>query len=361
MERKDNPRQDELTFEACAPEDYPVLLKFLDRAFSCKSKLWFANYMGHIFRPEKKYIAMNLVCRRKGAITGAIGIYPFKLRIGKAVLEAGGIGSVSVAPEERGKGIMSFMLREVNRRMRESGYDLSWLGGDRFRYRNYGWDQKGRTAVFRIKRRDVERYRADFEKTNLIPGSKVPLNELLTMYNRFFSGAVRNKALFNVHLSRKKYAWRAVKGSGGFAYCAFDRGNPENIVEIQGDPESVVSLLHAHFRKSGRHWCRIVYPCDERDPVFMLLHSICADFLMVHNNQIQIINVDSLWKKLVPELAEWYGDSKVLTSIGNPEDRRMVLERALGFFNNVPEFPKRLSKLSKIQPIPWWYSPVDQV
>jgi predicted N-acetyltransferase YhbS len=353
-----------LTLQRCRMREYREMLRFLDRSFSARTTFMFEKGMGHIFRPKEKYVRNNYICRVDGEIAGAIGIYPFDLRIGKAVLKVGGVGSVSVDPSRRGSGIMSSMLRQVNEKLADGDFDISWLSGARFRYRNYGWDLAGKTAVFSINRKDLERYHETYDTIRMIDTSKVPIDAMMKAYSRFYSTVVRDKSLFSVQLNRKKYHWRAGKTAHGFAYFAVETWAPENVLEIQGDPPAVISLLNEHFKEFDKWEIRIHYPCDDQDPLFTLFHSICGDFSMRCNRQLEIVHVDSTWEKLLPELHQWTKGKSVdidFEKVADTADRKMLLERALGFFNGVPSLPPRLARFDALQPVPWWLSYVDYV
>jgi hypothetical protein len=74
----------------------------------------------------------------------------------------GGIGGVATLRSERGKGHMTRLLYRVIEEMRERGYCLSWLAGDRQRYNAFGWERAGMTyeVVFSLRSLDRQRVHA---------------------------------------------------------------------------------------------------------------------------------------------------------------------------------------------------------
>ena len=102
--------------------------------------------MAHIYPSpdniDSDRIRNNLIVKHSGEIIGCIGIFPFEIETvidnKRLVLSAGGVGSVFTAEKYRNQGIMSYMLTQAIGKMKEDGYDISWLAGDRHRYRDYG-------------------------------------------------------------------------------------------------------------------------------------------------------------------------------------------------------------------------------
>jgi len=349
----------------CTESEYPVLLDFLDRCFRKDTRHWFAVYMSHVFRPEASFIRQNLLCKRDNRIVGAIGIYPFTLRIGSASFRVGGVGSVSVLPEARGSGIMSSMLQQIKRLMYDESYDLSWLAGDRFRYRNFGWDLGGRQAHFSITKRDLERYYPHPEGMEPIAIQPECSKQLLTIYQRFTSRVERDDSLFKVHLNRRHFGWLAGTTNSGGAYLVYEKRAPENIVEIQGTVSSVIALLFRHCEEMDIHRIQVLYP-SSRDPIFALLYQCAGTFLLKHSYQIQVMNIDSTWDKIVPELIRRHFNSvhepeKIFNSITGRNDRKLVLQRALGFFGESLALPSHLTSFERITPLGWWIPALDAV
>lgn len=118
----------------------------LDNAFGFEEKFWYPRNMAHIYPSpdniDSDRIRNNLIVKHSGEIIGCIGIFPFEIETvidnKRLVLSAGGVGSVFTAEKYRNQGIMSYMLTQAIGKMKEDGYDISWLAGDRHRYRDYG-------------------------------------------------------------------------------------------------------------------------------------------------------------------------------------------------------------------------------
>ncbi|MBX7256682.1 MAG: GNAT family N-acetyltransferase [Candidatus Hydrogenedentes bacterium] len=72
-------------------------------------------------------------------MAGALRIQPFKLRIGRARLTAGGIGWVSTEETHRNRGVCGALMRDALDYMTKSGFDVSLLFGIPNLYQKFGY------------------------------------------------------------------------------------------------------------------------------------------------------------------------------------------------------------------------------
>ncbi len=132
-----------ITVRPARQEEYSAWLPLIDQVFFA-GKPVFETEFPHLYLPPERTWSWANVAELDGALVGHIGIYPVQLGLsGGGSISAGGIGAVATADAARGKGVMGAMLEHVLRRMREQGFAISILGGDRWRYANYGWEAVG--------------------------------------------------------------------------------------------------------------------------------------------------------------------------------------------------------------------------
>lgn len=91
-----------------------------------------------------------------GKLLAFMGLVPWVLRVGDARLQAFSLGSVCTAPEARGQGIASEVLREVYRHIRQAGASLLLVSGDRSLYTRTGCMPFGRVRRYGIDRTAAE-------------------------------------------------------------------------------------------------------------------------------------------------------------------------------------------------------------
>jgi len=138
-----------------APEQHEDLLRFLERSFQ-HERGFFEREMPHWYADVTACCESSNVILSKGKIVSHVGLYPIEVSADGVSLTVGGIGAVATAPEERGHGYMSRLLQHVIEIMRQRGYPISWLGGDRQRYGTYGWELAGLTYHLTFSNRSLD-------------------------------------------------------------------------------------------------------------------------------------------------------------------------------------------------------------
>ena len=129
------------------PSDFDELMSVHDKAFG-RDPGWFVELLPNTYQPTAECMARHYAVRESGRIVAALGAHPLRWHIGGRVLDIMGIGGVGTHPDWRKRGMMGGLLRHVVGEARQRGFHLSWLGGQRQRYRRYGWERAG--AYLRI-------------------------------------------------------------------------------------------------------------------------------------------------------------------------------------------------------------------
>lgn len=123
--------------------DFGELMPFLTRAFGYAEPDWFATHLPTLYRPTDERMACNLAVRRNGRLAAVVGVFPFAWRVGGSELRVAGIGGVGTDPDLRKSGLMRLLMDRALAEIRAAGFHLSYLGGQRQRYRYWGWERAG--------------------------------------------------------------------------------------------------------------------------------------------------------------------------------------------------------------------------
>ena len=137
-------------------EEFEPLMRLLNWCFGFSLGA-FEHYYPNIYRPTPEFCASAYVVEDGGELVSHVGLYPLEIVTHGITLPMGGIGAVATHPKARGKGHMSELLYHVIDEMRARGYPLSWLGGDRQRYKTFGWERAGMTYELLFSRRSLDR------------------------------------------------------------------------------------------------------------------------------------------------------------------------------------------------------------
>jgi predicted acetyltransferase len=119
------------------------------------------------------------------ALTGGLGFGQF---FGGRSVPMGGLSSVSVAPDRRGRGLARQVIREVLRAMRERGEVISSLyPATTSLYRGLGWEVAGTTLVRRVAPANLQSLPAP-DAGRLRPAGLDELDALRACYGRLARG-----------------------------------------------------------------------------------------------------------------------------------------------------------------------------
>ena len=108
------------------------------------------------YDPESPYIPdeRRVVARLDGRLVGQLGVWPFGQTFGGRVVPMGGVGGVTITPDQRGRGLASRLLAAGLEIMRDSGDVVSSLYPATVApYRAWGWALAGSHDVRRLDTR----------------------------------------------------------------------------------------------------------------------------------------------------------------------------------------------------------------
>ena len=129
--------------ERLTAADFEAAMDLLNRAFAEHGAHDFARMLPARYQPTDGSMGHHVAIRRRGRIAALLGIFPIEWRLGDEVLRVAGIGGVAVDPDHRGQGLMGRLLEYARDAIRDDGFHLSFLSGQRQRYLRYGWERAG--------------------------------------------------------------------------------------------------------------------------------------------------------------------------------------------------------------------------
>lgn len=136
------------------PEEREDFMRFLERCYG-HARGFFERAQPDRSQPHDEAGRTLLVIEKDGRIVSHVGIFEMDVVVGPARLKCGAIGAVATLPEERGRGYMSRLMQEAVHRMRQWGWPLSVLWGDRQRYSSFGYETAGVLYILRVTRRTL--------------------------------------------------------------------------------------------------------------------------------------------------------------------------------------------------------------
>lgn len=218
-------------------ENCSELTEFLNAVFTAQNgyEMHFENLYPRIFKESDKTMGWHLAAKDSGKICGVVASYPFKYHIGDRILNAAAMGNVAVDTNYRGQGIMQMLMKRICLENKEEGIDLCYLHGDRWRYRNFGFERCGTEICFHIKasmlREHIvsKKYRFEEiaqEKTDLI-------DKLFSFYNTQKTYEERKRESF----------YEAMTAKGHITYVLLtEDGTAEGYITVTSDKETVIEI-----------------------------------------------------------------------------------------------------------------------
>lgn len=376
-----------LRMKPATVDEYDRVIEFLGRQFNTTPDA-FAN-MSHIYAPDPAIIRQTRLAMRDGQIIGVYGIYPRRLRVGTAELSAAGIGGVCAGREHRGRGIMAAMIHAGDAIMRDSGIDVAALGGERFRYRSFGWDGGGRMYRFILSKRSLRRCGIDPGPVRAFRIAR-DLPRLRRAHDALEHRLVRDKVYFQRVIARPGRELLVSDRPRQFAYAFVQR--PSHCVEVAGHPLGIGAIAWRLLRRNNVDQVEITIG-PERNDLFRWLVDNGAESRSHFSAswQIRIMDLASTLTKLLPEIRrrapQGLPDGRIMLAMRDsgqsatlrygprfaiepcPCRKRLELSDAemtrliLGPFPLAESFDLsgRLADLDTLLPIPWHWPMLDRM
>ena len=138
------------------PGQLPELIAFAERAFATVgSKPDFARLLPKLYGPDKATESQHILLYEDEILEGLCAVQVQDFTVAGQLLRVGWVGTVAVAPEARGKGHLERLIIQAGRKMEQAECDLAVLGGQRQRYRRFGYEYGGSQWEFTLDRRSL--------------------------------------------------------------------------------------------------------------------------------------------------------------------------------------------------------------
>jgi len=129
--------------------DYAEAMDFMNMVFSMDEEPHnFPELLPALYKPTEELMLCHYAIKIDGRIKALLGIYPSEMMIGGESIKFAQIGGVSVHPYCREQKLMSSLMNFAVDKIKADGYDLAGLGGNRERYKYFGFERCGTNIRF---------------------------------------------------------------------------------------------------------------------------------------------------------------------------------------------------------------------
>ncbi|MBT4501050.1 MAG: GNAT family N-acetyltransferase [Gemmatimonadetes bacterium] len=230
--------------------DFEDGMDFLNLVFGAYGPQNFETLLPAIYQPTEEWMSCNWAVRKNGKIRAIVGLFPIQWHIGEALFKVAGIGGVSTHPKSRGAGYMKSLMSRCLDEMRDGGYHLSYLGGQRQRYQHYRYERCGVSSSFGLNKSNLRHCFDDDPGIHFEPLEKEDTERLARA--RELHGAqpmhcLRSPANFHNHLRnwhRRPHAALDREGRMVGYLVAGDKGDQIDEL-VSDDDDTAMRLLRA--------------------------------------------------------------------------------------------------------------------
>ncbi|MCX8083242.1 MAG: GNAT family N-acetyltransferase [bacterium] len=306
----------------------------IDRVIEVLDKAFNRNIVGDREVYEKKYREIEkgmdnwLVLEADGKVIGAVRIIKHWMRIGKSKILKGDVGEVSILPECQGKGYGHKLMEGTVRWMVENNYDISRLGGLCKFYKRFGYIRFPRRYI------EIEIGRKAGAGASMVEEGEVMIEEeMLKKIDTFRAGdegkCIKLRDEFNSRyngslieesfgISPLFYVFREDGDVSGYIggtryekeYSEFEARITIYQIAYRIDKPYVIQSLIKYINnlayREGINRITLRIPFDPE--IINAIKEIPVRFRLVETyggisgNMLQVINMESLFRRLVPEL-----------------------------------------------------------
>lgn len=275
--------------------EYEKVMRYLEDAYGHSYNFFYYRYP-QVSGKETMDFKNTLIIEKDGKICSLVRIFPMILIQNGIELKIGGIGSVSTDYDERGKGYMTTLMKEAIKKMREEGYELSILWGDRHRYLNFGYEIGGKIVTITIGARGLDKKNISSVKTKRYLGEEEILKKIIEAYNKKRYRVKREKKYFREIYKMINTALYYSEEGDKFGYVVIGTGEPDTYVYEHGGDEvlitGILKYLNERFNKSK---FTLEFANFEEIPEIML--EVSSNWYIKPAGMIKIINLKRLISK----------------------------------------------------------------
>lgn len=298
------------TIRTVRADEWDEFMRFIEYSYGLPRN-FSKSYYPELYRPEEDALSCFLIVERDGKIVSHVGLFPLEVVCFRASITVGGIGGVGTLPEYRGKGYMSRLLDHAVDLMKERGWPLSVLWGDRQRYRSFGFDYAGIKYSLTITARSLDRIgvKASMVK-EVSPEEASPVIERL---NSLLPLRVKRK---RQHLSLKKQGVRTWLSDEGYVLSSGWGGETIEILEVASGEGNEPGLIRGVMERCYKNSARVHVNGFDGDRLTRLLE-VASGWSVAPEGQFRIIDLTKLlepFQGLLSERAESLRDFEL--SIG---------------------------------------------
>lgn len=291
----------------------------------------FPTLLPRLYGPEADTSGYHYLAKKDGRIVAMIGAFPFRMSIMGQTFRACGIGTVSVHPYCRGRGLMKLLLKTAVEDMRKSGIAFTTLSGQRQRYEYFGYEPCGVLINFLVSQKNIRHYYRgrDFAPLTFLPlkpDDAESLHKAMRLHERQPLRVLRSEEEFEI-VCRSWYETPfLIQRDGrfcGYLVCSSDR---KTISELELEDAALLpDALEAYLSSFSMESVNYSLPPFAKDQL-QILEAFSEAYSIDVAHSFRIFDYKNLIRQLLLLKATYakLANGRLILKIG--EDRPLAVE-----------------------------------
>ena len=182
-------------------DEFEELMQLMNTAFNFNEDIEkFEHILPKLyFNKNKDMIHYGVYVDNK--LVASIGLYTMKFISKYHSLKVGCVGAVSTHPDYRNNGYFSLLMPKIIAYAKRHKFDTLFLGGNRFRYNHFGFENAGRKLIVNISQRTKNVLKPqEFVVQKLEKENLEDIQKCLNLYNKELQHVDRTSENFYDHV-----------------------------------------------------------------------------------------------------------------------------------------------------------------
>lgn len=195
-------------------EHYDELISLLNLVFSEQNKcvMDFEHELPNMCKRDDVHMSKHVGLFVGNKLVSVVGVYPLPAKVLDCEIRFCTVGNVATHPDYKGRGYMNTLLNRAMEIVKEEGYDICRLGGDRARYLRFGFELCGRNYSYYIIPQNTRKsllssYGQNTRVHEILPNDEKALTFARELYHQNKVSVLRND---NDVMYRVMTAWKNV-------------------------------------------------------------------------------------------------------------------------------------------------------
>ena len=309
-------------FDRANPEDFDEIVDLANYVFSYSGDRHdFPILLPKLYKKEHGTAIHHFVAREDGKIMAVVGAFPMRMFVAGEDLLVYGIGSVCVHPYRRKRGYMNTLMRLAHEAIVASGADFGCLGGQRQRYRHFGYDRCGQSIDFTLNKANVRhRYGRDvFQELSFrsMAADDPDLEICREWFARRPAHVIREPDRFHdIQRSWNADMWCILTNGTPCGYLSASKDGKEVHELVTGDGRDPAEVLSSWIERQNLNELKFSLPPYDQKGIASL-SSLCEDVCLEAADNIAIFNFPRVVKAFLQLKAGYAGlpDGSLVLSV----------------------------------------------